>query len=253
MNAANQKGMRYRWSHQARLHRGVVKVANRLLALIPLRLKYSIGAWVRRGKAPYGLVRGRVCVQVGAPADTLHAGRSRGFYFGLLAGSEGRVLIIEPDPASAAEFERVLGRANIGNTIVCNRAAWDRPAEIELCVDPRHRATNFVHGLVPYSDDRLADYEVVSVPAAPLDDILEEVGFTEPDIISITTNWAEKRILAGMQRALARAEYVALAMGPEGELYEDLMREHGFVHHAHDDRGATYRRAARVDVPSGQG
>jgi len=227
---------------------------NRLLARIPLRLKYSIGAWARRNRAPYGLVRGRVCVQVGAPADTLHAGRSRGFYFSWLAGPEGRVLIVEPDPFSAAEFERALERAKIGNTIVCNRAAWDRPGTVDLRVDPQHRATNFVFGLVPYNDDRLAAYVSVSVSALPLDDILEELGFAAPDVISITTNWAEKAILAGMHKALVSAAYVALAYGPDGEQYEELIGHHGFVPFSHDDRRVTYKQATTAHPhPNGAG
>lgn len=244
---------RFRWSHQGNLHRGIVRAGNRLLALVPSRLQYAVGTWRRRHRPPYSLVPGRVCVQVGAPADTLHAGRSRGFYFSLLAGEHGRVLVVEPDPISAAAFEDAVRAAGTGNAVICNHAAWDRCGTIELMVDARHRATSFVAGLVPYDSRRLDDFTPLSVPAAPLDDILEQQGFVGAELISITTNWAEPRILAGMNQALDRASFVCLAYGPHLEECGARLGERGFEHYAHDDRGVTFAKVLTSSHRDGSG
>lgn len=76
--------IRFLWSHEATVHRYAVRLANAVLARLPFSFKYALALWLRRNRAPYTLIRaGDTVVQVGAPHDTLRAGRSRAYHFGL--------------------------------------------------------------------------------------------------------------------------------------------------------------------------
>src|SRR5688572_14952837 len=93
--------LRHRWDHKHPLHRHLVRTFNAVASVIPFKIKYRFGSWTRRNKAPYALINPTdTVVQVGAPLDTLRAGRSRGMYFALRTAGGGRTLIVEPDPRS---------------------------------------------------------------------------------------------------------------------------------------------------------
>src|SRR5687768_4843435 len=120
--------LRFMWSHDSWVHRSITRTANRILRMVPLTVKYRIGAAMRRNKAPYRLIQnGSTVVQVGAPSDTLHAGRSRALYFSLFAGPAGKVVVVEPDTKSAEELRRVQQRLGVTNTEIVDRAAWAEP------------------------------------------------------------------------------------------------------------------------------
>ena len=104
-------GIKFLWSHQGAVHRLVVKAVNKVLQAIPFGVKYEVGTLIKRKAVPYPLVKGKVVLQVGAPFDTLNAGRSRGMYFSRLVGEKGKVLIVEPVVESVIEF-----RKHVGNT-----------------------------------------------------------------------------------------------------------------------------------------
>jgi FkbM family methyltransferase len=235
--------LRFRWSHLHPMHRRTVKVANRLLSRLPLRPKYAATARLRRSKLPYSLVGpGSVVIQVGAPADTLHAGRSRGMHLAIKSHG-GAALIVEPDPHSAAEFGRCARELGLDHVTVVNAGAWDHEDTLSLLVDPSHPATNFVDGQVPYDDSRRADFTAVEVPVRTLDDMAAEAfgPGRKVDLVSITTNNSEREILAGMDQLVANGlEFLCLARTGEG--YHGLARELGFEFLGNDDRGFTYRR-----------
>jgi FkbM family methyltransferase len=180
-------------------------------------------------------------VQVGAPMDTLKAGRSRGMYFALFAPPTARVIIVEPDPESVAEFRAIVQRLGLTNVTVHQGGAWSEKKLLKLYVDPNHPATNFTEGTVNYSDERLKDFRVVEIPVDTVDNILAQYGIT-PDLISVTTNGSERDILQGMKIAMQGGlSYVALARTGEG--YTELMQTYGYTFYGHDDRGYTYTRS----------
>lgn len=235
--------LRFRWSHRAKAHRTLVKVANRGLAGIPFAQKYRVTQRLRDNKPPYSLVgQGDVVVQVGAPADTLNSGRSRGMHLALRS-RQGKAIIVEPDPSSAAEFERRARQLGLDHVTVVNAGAWSEPSELALYVDPKHPATNFVEGTVDYDEERMKDFQRVVVPVKPLDQILEEVlGNHGPvRLLSITTNNSEREILQGAEKVLGTGlRYLALARTGDG--YDELAGQFGFDYLATDDRGFTYSR-----------
>lgn len=225
------------------MHRAVVRAANKVLRSVPVRPKYQGGLFLRKTKLPYRLCEGRNVVQIGAPFDTLGAGRSRAAYLGMCIGPTGKLLVVEPLPKSASAFEAFASEQLRCDTTVVASAVWDEPGTVELMVDDEHPATNFAGTSVDYEADRLAEYRAVTVPSNTLDAIVAEAGFPRPDIVSITTNWAELTILKGMTEMIAAGvPYICVALGPEDELYERELGEMGYDQVGFDDRGATYKR-----------
>lgn len=232
--------LRFLWSHESFLHRRAVRLANGVLARIPFRLKYALGARLRRGRPPYDLIRpGDVVVQVGAPHDTLRSGRSRAFYFGLFAGPAGRAIVVEPDAASAQALERAARAHGHGNVTVVRAGAWKERTTLRIHVDDRHPASNFTAGSKRYDEQRMRDYRTVEVPAVRLDEALRELGVEAVRLVSITTNGAEREILEGMTGLLGPgAPYVALA--DTGAYDPAALEAMGYRLLSFDDRGRTF-------------
>jgi len=240
--AGARSRLRYRWSHRHPVHRALVRSANRVLPFVPFPVKYAVTDRVRRRRLPYRLLGpGRVAIQVGAPRDTLLAGRSRAMAFARLTHPGGRVLVVEPDRASVEEFRRVSRRQGLSHVTVVHAAAWSERATLELAVDSAHPATNFVAGAADYSPEERARFHTVSVEAIPLDELVEEAGLSGlVDVVSVTTNGAEEAILQGLRRTLARDRpYVCLARTADS--YSAVMAELGYALVGDDDRGFTFR------------
>ena len=235
--------LRFRWDHRHPLHRTLVKQVNGAMRRVPLERKYALGARLRRASAPYSLVGpGDTVVQVGAPADTLHSGRSRGMHLALRSRG-GCAVIVEPDPYSAEQFEKSAASLGLDHVTVVNSGAWNDTSTLELLVDPSHPATNFLAGTVDYDAERVADFTPVSVPVDTLDAIIGQVaGIDRPvRLLSITTNNSEREILQGIDRIIdSGLQYLCLARTGEG--YDELVSNLGFDFLSHDDRGYTYVR-----------
>lgn len=236
--------LRFRWDHTHPLHRALVRVFNAIVAVVPFSLKYGIGSWTRRNKLPYQLVQpSDTVVQIGAPADTLRAGRSRAMYFARSTRQSGRTVVIEPDMRSCEVWENTLAEQGFDHVTVINKAAWSDSTMIKIYTDDRHPATNFTGGTVDYGPDRLADYDVTEIEAVSVDDLCASLELDEVSMLSITTNGAETEILNGARQLIAAGlRYVALARTGPG--YIEHMATLGFELIGHDDRGYTFERRA---------
>ena len=198
---------------------------------------------VKKRQVPYSLIKGLSVVQVGAPYDTLNAGRSRGMMFSLMAGERGKVLIVEPLQESVDEFRRRLLELKLSNTAVHHAGAWSSKTESVINVDAAHPATNFTSDTVDYSEDRISEFSQVKIQLDTLDNIFAQNKLDRVDLVSITTNWAEEEILKGLESTLAHGvKYVCLAYGKNGEDYSEQMEQMGYFALSHDDRGVTYQR-----------
>jgi len=232
--------LRFMWSHEASVHRFLVKVYNSLVSRLPFNLKYGFGQMLRSRHYPYRLVKpGFVVAQVGAPHDTLLAGRSRAMYFCLLAGREGEVYVVEPDSNSVDAFRKLADQRGLSNVQLFSSAAWSEKTDLTLYVDDAHPASNFSEGSKNYNAQRMRDYRTVVMPADSLDNLLSSKGCSKADLVSITTNGAEREILSGMKSLMeAGLPYVSLAI--TGQDYVEMMKEFGYELLAQDDRGYTF-------------
>lgn len=234
----------FKWSHRAWLHRSLVKIYNGCLSTVPFGIKYNIGKKLRRNQFPYKLIQpGSTVVQIGAPRDTLRAGRSRGMYFSLFNGPTGKTVIIEPASASEEAFNQFKLTRGLDDLIFVKSGAWNEEKLLKLYVDPAHPATNFTEGTVEYDTDRLAEFDVIEIPVKTVDQIMQECGIEKIDLISMTTNGAEIEILEGMTRMLSRGiPYVCIALHTHRGDFEAMMKNYSYETFAYDDRGITYRK-----------
>ncbi|MBD3305652.1 FkbM family methyltransferase [candidate division KSB3 bacterium] len=233
---------RFTWSHFSPIHRTAVRMYNAFMRCIPFSIKYGLGKQLRSQKPPYCLITpGTVVVQIGAPRDTLMAGRSRGMYFSVFAGHTGTAMIIEPDPANIAYFEAVIREQGIQNVILCQIGAWSEQNILKLYINDRHPATNLteVSAKRVYTEKQLRRFRIVDIPVNTIDNILAEHHIAKVDLISITTNGSEEEILEGMGNLMAAGlPYIALA--GINQRHRDLMKKKGYRFYAYDDRGMTF-------------
>ena len=244
--AAGKQQWRFMWSHEAAFHRFAMRVFNRVAKLMPFWLKYGIGRRVRANQYPYRLVNsGSTVVQVGAPRDTLMSGRSRAMHFTLLARNGGRVFVVEPDEQSVDTFRRVAKDQGLDHTHVFPFAAWSEQKRLTIYVDDAHPAANFSEGSKEYDEKRMDDYRAVELPADSLDNLLSGQDVSQVDLVSITTNGAEREILEGM-RGLMAAGLPHICLAITGENYVEMMSEFGYELVAHDDRGFTFKQKRQL-------
>lgn len=228
----------HRWDHRHGLHRSLVKAANRGLRQLPLEIKYSVMRRRKASEKPYDLVNeGDLIVQVGAPFDTLHSGRSRGFHLALRAGPSGSSIVVEPHPVSVSEYRKAARKFDLDMEVV-EAAVASEKGMVTLRFDPQHPATNFVDGVAEYSEDEKGRFETVEVKSDQLDLLVGNLD-RNVRVLSITTNGAEFLALDGAAELLKRTEFVALA-GPDRGVYDKPMEALGFKFLSFDDRGVTY-------------
>jgi FkbM family methyltransferase len=241
---ANKRLVRFSWSHRLWIHRFLVKCFNQTARFIPFNLKYAIGKSLRKNQFPYKLIQpGSTIVQIGAPSDTLLAGRSRGMYFSLFNGAKGKTVIIEPAETSEQAFKKLAAAKGLKDLIFCKSGAWNKPTNLVFYFDPNHPATNFTEGTVDYDQERLAQFQRVEIPCDTVDNILSKHNIGKVDLLSITTNGAEIEILEGMRETMKQGlDYICLALHEHRGDFKKLMDEMGYEEFAYDDRGITYRR-----------
>lgn len=230
--------MFYRLSRHSRLHNMLRKIGYAVLWRLPEGPLYAIGTRLRRRRLPYRLLHpGATVVQLGAPWDTLKAGRSRAVHFARLVGPAGRVIVLEPDPDSVAALRAFTARHSLDNVTIVAKGAWSDTGEIDFLRDPRHPAANLVEAF--YADDRgdRDQFERTTISVDRLDSMLTAAGIDRVDLLSITTNGSENDILEGMSNYRGRICYVA-TIGTLKQ-YPALARL-GFVKFGDDDRGITF-------------
>lgn len=240
--------LRFRWSHQIKIHRFLVKKLNCFSSIIPFNIKYRIGLFFCRKKIPYSLVKGKNVIQVGAPRDTLLSGRSRGMYFSLLVGEEGKTFIIEPDKNSIIEYKHIMEKKKIGNIVLCDHGAWSKKGNINLYINKSHPATNFSEGTVSYDNERLKEFIKTEIQVDTLDNIIEGYNIQSLELVSITTNWAELEILFGLTKTISTGiPYISIAFGNPGIDYVKFMQKIGYSFFSYDDRGITFNQYMKFD------
>lgn len=230
--------MLYRLSRHSRLHNLLRKIGYAVLWRLPEAPLYAVGTGLRRRRLPYRLLHaGATVVQLGAPWDTLKAGRSRAIHFARLVGPSGRVIVLEPDAESVAALRAFTARHRLDNVTIIAKGAWSKAGTIDFLRDPRHPAANLVEAF--YADERSDrhQFERTTISVDRLDSTLSAAGIDRVDLLSITTNGSENDILEGVTNYRGRICYVS-TIGALSQ-YPALARL-GFVKFGDDDRGITF-------------
>ncbi len=243
---ADQRGVVKRLKRRlpAGLFRALTIGFNAVASFVPYALKYPIGTALRRRKLPYAIIRdGDVVVQVGAPRDLLHAGRSRALHFTRMVGG-GKTIVVEPDPDNAAHFQAYVNKHHLeSRTLLFAVGAWNKQTDLVYYTNPNHPASNVVEDVARLSDQEVAaaGYVKVTIKVDSLDNLLARANVRAPRLVSITTNGSEIPILEGMTRLLAEGlAYISVAP-PRPELIP-YIEKLGFTYAARDDRGYFFTR-----------
>lgn len=247
-NTKVQRGLakRIKYAVSPAVFRVLRPMFNAAASVLPYRIKYGIGTWMRRRKYPYCTIRpGDVVIQVGAPRDLLRAGRSRAVHFARMVAG-GRVVIIEPDPENCRALEVFLRETGLGSsTVLVSKGVWSKPGELDFLSSPDHPAANVLVE-AKQIDPSLIDerhYSVIKVPVATMDSVIADMNLERIRLVSLTTNGAEPQIIEGMTNLLKRGiDFISLASTNEG--YPELMERIGYRMVAIDDRGYTFQKIA---------
>ena len=228
----------YKVDRLSRAHNLVRSAAYAVLWRLPDWLKYGFGSVWRSLRQPYKLLgRGDAAVQVGAPWDTLRAGRSRAAYFARFVGQTGRVVVVEPSDSNVTALGEFAARHDLPQLTVVPTGAWDKKTHLRFLVNPDHPASNLVEEVIVEGRDR-EQFEVTDVAVDTLDNIVAESGIEKIKLLSITTNGSEMQVLKGAAKTLAMVEYVSIITPDASE----FLSSHGFGPFGEDDRGYLFRR-----------
>lgn len=230
--------MLYKLNRLSRVHQILRKTAYALLFRLPDSLKYGLGGLWRRFRRPYRLLEnGDTAIQVGAPWDTLKAGRSRAAYFARFVGRSGKVVALEPEPDNVEALKSFADRHTLSQMAVMHTALWSEKTRLRFLSDPEHPAANLVEAVLAEGRDA-ADMQSTEVEADTLDNMIGDSGIDSIKLLSVTTNGSEVEILRGAPRTLANVTYVSVITREA----DDLLTNHGFTGCGEDDRGYLYRR-----------
>lgn len=250
VTAKDHRGIGKRVKHAigGPLFRYMTVLFNKSVSLLPYSIKYAYGTNVRANKLPYNILDSDdFVIQLGAPRDTLMAGRSRAIHFARLL-TEGTVVVIEPDPANCDAFKKFVKKHKLEKRVkLIEMGAWDASGQLEFLSSASHPAANLLAGTKDIDEKVMKQrgYEQIRVPVDTLDSILAQHGLNgTPKLVSITTNGAERQILQGMATLLVdkKIPYISLALTGSG--YLEMMAGMGYDMVALDDRGFTFKRQA---------
>ncbi len=178
---------------------------------------------------PY-LPAGGVFVDVGAHVGTYSLKAAKAI------GEHGRVIAIEPNPATAAHLRQGIAASRRGNVTVVEAACGEQRSRMKLFTSTAintgmtsFSSENASHTVVPYSS--------VEVDVIPLDDILSPLNLQRVDVLKVDTEGAETMVLRSARASVARFHPIIVVETVESQLQElhsslqeleDLLRSYGY-------------------------
>ena len=120
--------------------------------------------------------------------------------FSRLVGKEGRVVAIEAHPTTYRCLEKTIAANKLDNVVCLNVAVSNREGEVGIST-----MDNFL------SNSILDDAGTRKVATCLLDDALERIGITKPDLIKMNIEGAETTALLGMPKTLATTPHVVIS------------------------------------------
>jgi FkbM family methyltransferase len=166
----------------------------------------EVTQWVTSSLKP-----GDVFVDVGAHVGyyTLLAGK--------LVGESGKVVAVEPNPATVTRLERDIALNPFQNIVVRKVACTDRETTLRFFQAPIDNT-----GTSSINKSNAHEGNEISVPGVPLDKIIQDLGINRVDLVKIDVEGAEMMVLGGMTNIIA-SYHPKVSI----ELKDDLLKNMG--------------------------
>jgi FkbM family methyltransferase len=147
----------------------------------------EVTQWVTSSLKP-----GDVFVDVGAHVGyyTLLAGK--------LVGESGKVVAVEPNPATFARLERDIALNQFKNIVAQKVACTDQETTLKFFQAPIDNT-----GTSSINKTNAHEGNEISVPGVPLDKIIQDLGIKRVDLVKIDVEGAEMMVLGGMTNIIA--------------------------------------------------
>jgi FkbM family methyltransferase len=178
-----------------------------------------------------------------------------------LVGPAGRVISVEVDPRACQALRGNVARNALDFVSVFEMAASDAPGTLRMQEYETGANDSGNFGLTR-TTTVVEHGRQFEVEARPLDDLLDEAGIDQVDLLKMDIEGAESRALAGLSRSLSRRRVhrVLLEVHPQhlrdqGSSAERViadLRRHGYRPWKIDHSASVYRRVAagQMDVTS---
>ncbi len=189
------------------------KVANMMIKrILPKRVRYRPVTVVLNPNDP--VISGALTFRVYERDETaflrqtffpgmvlLDIGANVGFYTAIgahIAGPQGQVIALEPDPENFRYLEETVRANGLQNVRCLQLAAADHIGPAKLYVSTDNRGDNRL-----YSNELASD--TIEVQATTVDHLLEELGINHVDVVKLDVQGAEGWVLRGMKSTLLRS------------------------------------------------
>ena len=113
-----------------------------------------------------------------------------------IVGTKGRVISIEPNPATFARLSRTVAENKIANITLCNVGLADARAKVELYTGTSEG--NDTASMLPGVSTKSVTVEVL-----PLDDLMEQCGVERIDYMKVDVDGYEHKVFAGAGKLMA--------------------------------------------------
>jgi FkbM family methyltransferase len=122
----------------------------------------------------------------------------------------------EPEPDNLALLRENVARSDAGERVeIFPFALWREETRLEFELSARNRGDHRVRIGAAGADDE-AELRVISVPARPLDAVLDATTLRRPLVVKCDAQGSEAHIWAGGANTLARADALVLEFWPYG-------------------------------------
>jgi FkbM family methyltransferase len=152
------------------------------------------------------------------------------FAFSRAVGPQGRVIAVEPHPASFAILRKFCELNGLSNVTTLNYACVDQPAQLQIETMPVWES-NYVRGGEASATSH-------AVEGIRFDDLSDQLGIAAIDFLKMNIEGAERTALPGCRGALGRTRNVCIAAHDfraargEGESFRTLAFVREFLEEA---------------------